>query len=118
VEQGHYGHPARKATWLYVYGFTPPPLRWGPCGGKIRLDDGFHSAEERERAIRTEVCQRLSHRERAATPPEFRDLLLNMARAALEEKESESEQEPEEDRYVTREMALDAGDPSLEGQKL
>ena len=80
VEQGHYGHRARKATWLYAYGFTPPELRWGPCGKRERLDDGFHSKEERRRAVRTGVCQRLSHRERAATPPEFRDLLLSLAR--------------------------------------
>lgn len=35
-----------------------------------------------------------------------------------EEPEPEPEVEPESDRYVTREMAIDAGDTSLEGQKL
>jgi hypothetical protein len=31
VEQGRYGHPMRKATWLYVYGFNGflPGLNWG-----------------------------------------------------------------------------------------
>jgi hypothetical protein len=30
VEQGRYGHPAKKATWLYYYGASAPPsLRWG-----------------------------------------------------------------------------------------
>src|SRR5678816_988487 len=30
VEQGKYGHPAKKATWLYVYGVDPlPDLAWG-----------------------------------------------------------------------------------------
>lgn len=24
VEQGRYGHPAKKATWLYAFGVTPP----------------------------------------------------------------------------------------------
>lgn len=82
VEQGHYGHPARKATWLYAYGLEPPTLRWGRSEAKIRLDDGFHSAEERRRAVKTGGCQRLSARQRAATPPEFRDALIDIARAA------------------------------------
>ena len=29
VEQGRYGHPAKKATWLYAYGTDLPSLRWG-----------------------------------------------------------------------------------------
>ncbi len=29
VEQFRYGHAAKKATWLYVYGVNPPSLRWG-----------------------------------------------------------------------------------------
>jgi hypothetical protein len=29
VEQAHYGHPARKATWLYTVGCELPSLRWG-----------------------------------------------------------------------------------------
>ena len=82
VEQGHYGHLARKATWLYAHGVDLPSLRWGPTAGKLRLDDGFRSAEERRRAVKTGVCQRLSHRQRAATPPEFAELLLSIARSA------------------------------------
>jgi hypothetical protein len=27
VEQGHYGHKARKATWLYINGFPTPELK-------------------------------------------------------------------------------------------
>lgn len=50
VEQGHYGHPARKKTWLYyIGGSKPDDLIWGPSIG-IRLDEGFHSAEERRAA--------------------------------------------------------------------
>ena len=83
VEQGHYGHRARKATWLLAYGFSPPPLIWGKCEGKLKLEDGFHTAEERRRRVKTGVCQRLSHKERAATPVPFRDLLLDMIRHGI-----------------------------------
>ncbi len=30
VEQGHYGHMARKKTWLYARGVDLPDLIWGP----------------------------------------------------------------------------------------
>jgi len=79
VEQGHYGHPAAKATWLYACGTKLPSLTWGKCGKRIRLDDGFHSAAERARSIKTGICQRLSKRQRMMTPLPFRDLLLAIA---------------------------------------
>lgn len=80
VEQGWYGHRARKATWLYAHGVEPMSLNWGPAPGDfVRLEDGFHSKEERARAIKTGACQRLSKRQRAETPLPFRDLLLSIA---------------------------------------
>ena len=83
VEQGAYGHRARKATWLYAHGVETPSLRWGKAPGDFTLlDEGFHSKAERARKIKTGICQRLSKRQRAATPPEFRDLLLGIARSA------------------------------------
>lgn len=83
VEQGAYGHRARKATWLYAHGIEPPVLKWGPAEGDfVRLDEGFHSAEKRARAIKTGACQRLSKNQRAATPIPFRDLLISIARTA------------------------------------
>jgi hypothetical protein len=85
VEQGHYGHPARKATWLYaVTPVKPPDLKWGSSGQRLRRDEGFHSKEERARAVKTGVCQRLSKRQRAETPEAFRDLLLDIARLCQE----------------------------------
>lgn len=83
VEQGAYGHKARKATWLYAVGVALPELAWGRAPGDfVRLEDGFHSVEERARAIKTGACQRLSKRQRVATPLPFRDLLLSIARTA------------------------------------
>lgn len=82
VEQGAYGHRARKATWLYAVGTDLPALLWGRVPGEfVKIDAGM-TAEQRRRAIRTGACQRLSHRQREATPPEFRDLLLSIARTA------------------------------------
>jgi hypothetical protein len=84
VEQGWYGHRARKATWLYACGVDLPSLSWGSAPGNfVRLDDGFHSAAERARAVKTGACHRLSRRQRAATPEPFRDLLLSIAASAL-----------------------------------
>jgi hypothetical protein len=82
VEQGHYGHNARKATWLYACGVRLPELKWGSSGKRMRMDQGCHSKAERARLTKTGICQRLSKRQRAATPIEFRDLLLAIARAA------------------------------------
>jgi hypothetical protein len=83
IEQGAYGHRARKATWLYANGVDLPSLKWGRTAGDfVRLDEVFHSIEERRRAIKTGACQRLSKRQRAATPHEFRDMLLGIARSA------------------------------------
>jgi len=78
VSQGHYGHLARKMTWLYAVIDKYPDLKWGPAKNKIRMDQGFHSKEHRARAIKTGVCQRLSKRQRAATPDAFRDLLMDL----------------------------------------
>jgi hypothetical protein len=82
VAQGFYGHQARKMTWLYAVAPELPSLQWGQPKGLVRLDDGFHSKEERRRAVRTGICQRLSHKKRKATPVPFRDVLLNIARSA------------------------------------
>lgn len=80
VEQHRYGHRAKKAAWLYVVSPLPlPELRWGIlsdkraqalvswCGNRVA------SGEKRPR---------LTKRERSATPLEFRDLLLTIARSA------------------------------------
>ena len=81
VEQGAYGHRARKATWLYAVRCELPRLTWRARGPFIRLDEGCHSKAERDRAVKTGACQRLSQRERSATPVAFRDVMLDMARS-------------------------------------
>ena len=83
VAQGNYGHRARKLTWLlYVGDSRPPELDWSIPKLQIKLEDGFHSREERARLRKTGICQRLSHRQRAATPVAFRDLLIDLARGS------------------------------------
>lgn len=83
VEQGHYGHPARKATWLYYVGPRPPELIWGKSQG-IRLDEGFHSKAERDaaRAAGKKPVKRLSTVQNIVTPPAFAELLIGLARTA------------------------------------
>src|SRR6185437_3250629 len=59
VEQAHYGHRARKLTWLYAHGVDLPELKWGRAPGEyVPFEDGYHSKEERRRAVRTGACQR------------------------------------------------------------
>ncbi len=80
VEQGHYGHPARKATWLYYVGAMPPELIWGKSSG-VRLDEGFHSKAERDaaRAAGRKPVKRLSTVQNIVTPPAFAELLIGLA---------------------------------------
>jgi hypothetical protein len=84
VEQGHYGHPARKATWLYYANANsdtrPPELIWGPSKG-VRLDEGFHSKAERDaaRAAGRAPVKRLSTVQNIVTPPAFAELLISLA---------------------------------------
>ena len=87
VEQGHYGHRARKATWLYAHGVAALDLEWGPCALRARLDQGFHTAAERAagkaRGVDVErQSERLSSRECWETPIAFRDVLLEIARSS------------------------------------
>ena len=91
VEQGHYGHRARKATWLYAVGCELPLLRRGRSSG-IRLDEGFHSTRERHEARDAGIGPgpRLTAYERLATPVAFRDVLIGMARSVRAERQQVS----------------------------
>lgn len=82
VEQGHYGHVARKPTWLYAVGIVRPELAWGPSEPASRPDTSGLTEAERRRVVRRGAVELLSHRQRAATPRPFATLLLAMARTA------------------------------------
>lgn len=73
VSQSAYGHEARKRTWLYYVGETPPPsLDWRDVEGTAWVgNDGSANAK-----------RHLSKAEAKRTPLAFRDALLGLARAA------------------------------------
>lgn len=78
VWQSAYGHRANKATWLYYHGIQPPfNLRWGRPVGTHQI--GFHDQRGKDANKPT-----LGRREANATPVEFRDVLLSLARHAAE----------------------------------
>jgi hypothetical protein len=83
VEQGRYGHYARKPTLLYLFGAEPPPLKWGY--GYARLDPAVVARMGLQRAKRLgEVGARgggQNSTPRIHTPAPFRDLLIQMARS-------------------------------------
>ena len=85
VEQGAYGHRARKATWLYAVRCDLPRLIARAPGAFDRLDGGYHSAAERAAATderRRRAGRRLTTAENLATPVGFREVLIAMARSA------------------------------------
>jgi hypothetical protein len=82
VEQGKYGHYARKPTWLYAVGCDLPALKWG------RTDAQFPQwAVDRYGLAKCKRAGELAFRgggkdsaARIETPAEFRDILIGMAR--------------------------------------
>lgn len=79
VEQGRYGHPARKATWLYAHSAELPSLRWGRGPGAQAVVS--YCANHRVGTDR----RRLTKKQAAATPAPFRDLLISIARSSRRE---------------------------------
>ena len=84
VEQGHYGHAARKATWLYAYRTAIPRLCWWSL--PQRLDPKMVERHGYEYARRKGMVSMIGgkHKKaiRNATPAGFRDLLLSIAATA------------------------------------
>jgi len=84
VEQGRYGHYARKPTWLLAYRVDLRELRWGKS--EARLDPAVVARMGLKRAKRLgELGARGGGKDsapRIGTPTEFRDLLISIASTA------------------------------------
>ncbi len=78
VEQGRYGHVAKKATWLYAVRCQLPELVWGsdPDSKSKALVSwcGNHTNAFDKRP-------RVGKAAAARTPPAFKEVLLQMARS-------------------------------------
>lgn len=83
VDQGVYGHRAKKPTWLYAVLPSYPKLNWTKVWDRPRVGgDGFRSRRERERAKASSSYQRrerITDREILLTPPPFAKLLIELA---------------------------------------
>ena len=83
VEQGHYGHMANKPTWLYARGTALPDLLWGK--GEQRLHPVALERHGYAKARRIGMMAMIGGKDktkiRNATPPEFRDVLIAIARS-------------------------------------
>lgn len=82
VEQGHYGHMSRKPTWLYAVGTVLPDLNWTKGAQRLHPIALERYGYERARRIGMTAMVGGKHKTkiRNATPPAFRDLLLQIAR--------------------------------------
>lgn len=84
VEQGRYGHYARKPTWLYAVRTDLPELLWGKSQWtpdpavveRIGMAKALRRGEVAASGGGTDSSPRIG------TPLAFRDLLLDMARSA------------------------------------
>ena len=84
VEQGHYGHISRKATWLYAAGVDLPEMIWGPGEQRIhpRALELHGYAKARRIGMMAMVGGKDKTKIRNATPVGFRDVLIAMAESA------------------------------------
>jgi hypothetical protein len=90
VEQGRYGHYARKPTLLLAYGCELPELEWGE--GKAEYPEW---AIEKYGLARCKRAGELAFKgggtdssPRIGTPEPFRDLLIGMARSVYSQRKA------------------------------
>jgi hypothetical protein len=76
VAQRNYGHRAQKRTWLYAVVRSPPPLIWGDGPPP----EAWISADRPRAELAAMGIGQLGKKEARATPIQFRDLLLALAR--------------------------------------
>lgn len=76
VWQSAYGHKANKRTWLYYVGKYPEHPRWD-------RPVGTHQVGWQDKAAGRQNKPTLSKREANATPPEFADYLIRLARTSI-----------------------------------
>jgi hypothetical protein len=88
VDQGHYGHAARKATWLYAAHVELPDLLFEPCEQQLPqwMIDRYGYAKARRIGVVAMVGGKRKTEIREATPEPFRDLLISIARSANRER--------------------------------
>jgi hypothetical protein len=80
VEQIKYGHVARKATWLYVFGISKkdlPELKWG-CVSANEAKVLVSWCKNRVKS--TDSRKRISKKAASKTPIEFRNMLLDLVK--------------------------------------
>lgn len=84
VWQGHYGHFAGKATWLYANGTALPDLVWGKSNVPLPADLLAKHGERKARKIGAVawVGGKDKTRIREATPIGFANVLLGIATTA------------------------------------
>lgn len=80
VEQRHYGHRARKATWLYAVRCDLPELKWGPGPAPEAVVSSCSWDNTKQPYFRGNAA-RCSKKEASATPEAFKEILLVMARS-------------------------------------
>jgi hypothetical protein len=79
VEQGRYGHPMRKATWLYAFGVPElPALRWGYQPDSVLGE--FKWGHRADKPPRDRDRPRVDGLH-SITPLAFRDELIAIARS-------------------------------------
>lgn len=80
VDQGRYGHRARKRTWLYVTTWDePPPLEWSSAESTAIVSGFTHQPRGQHVACEQ---RRVRPAEASRTPVAFRDVLIEIARGA------------------------------------
>jgi hypothetical protein len=76
IDQGAYGHPTHKPTWLYFVGDNPPLLQWERSDKPTYRDKRIGGGPKG--SVRSAL--------RSRSPEPFRDVLLAMARSASRER--------------------------------